>query len=711
MEPTTISRRALLTAAAGTAAAVTLAACGNDNNTAGSDGGGGDDAAAKGSAKTPLAKPGTLNESPMLAELVKAGSLPAIDDRVGPEPYVIPHNWVKKGEYGGSLRMMATKSTDGALAEWWYAHSPVRFLNDGADIGPGWVTKWESNDDASVWTFTLRQGIKWSDGHPVTTDDIMFWWNDMINYKPESGGYTIESAPDECKSGKGTICKLEAKGADTFTMTFDSPAPLTVERMAMWTNGYQGNGPVWIVPAHYAKKFHPKYNKNTPSDWTSEGGFWQKNMSFRQSTEAPTLNPFKLTKYSEGRSLSWERNPYCYEVTKDGDQLPYVDAIQHTIVGDPQVGKVQMGNGQIDLSFGGFNGVALADVATLKKATPKSNLEVLFWDGGDGTASSIFFSQDYIEKDYRDLFGETKFLRALSMAYNREEARKSIYFEQGEVTTGTMSPKAIEFHVNAEGEKVYADWRDSAVKFDPEAAKGLLDEIGLKDKDGDGFREFPDGKKLTLRADQQADTVQEHKSKNAQLVRDWKAIGIRLQINRVPPTSYDANWASGKYMTNCTWGIGDGPNCLLYPQWLLPMEPTRWGPLQGAMYNSKGTPAYTSEQDVDPWKRHPPRRMPEKGGAVEQLWNIYETTKTEPDAMKRHQSVWELIKVHMENGPFVQGTVANVPTLMLRHIDLGNVPLRDNLALGGFTAPWIHPTPAVYDPATFFWKNPDEHNL
>ena len=48
---------------------------------------------------------------------------------------------------------------------------------------------------------------------------------------------------------------------------------------------------------------------------------------------------------------------------------------------------------------------------------------------------------------------------------------------------------------------------------------------------------------------------------------------------------------------------------------------------------------------------------------------------------------------------------------MLRHTDMGNVPLRDNLALGGFTAPWIHPTPAVYDPATFFWNNPDQHNL
>jgi peptide/nickel transport system substrate-binding protein len=297
------------------------------------------------------------------------------------------------------------------------------------------------------------------------------------------------------------------------------------------------------------------------------------------------------------------------------------------------------------------------------------------------------------------------------MGFNRAEAKKSIYFEQGEITTGTMSPKAIEFHVNAEGEKIYADWRDSAVKFDPETSKSMLDELGLKDKDGDGYREFPDGEKLTLRGDQQADTSQENKSKNAQLVRDWKAIGIKFVVNPVPPTSFDPNWAAGKYMANCTWGIGDGPNCLLYPQWLLPMEPTRWAPLQGAMYMAKGTKEYTTEQDVDPWKRHPPRRMPEKGGVVEKLWDIYEKTKTEPDAMKRNQAVWELIKLHIDNGPFVQGTVANYPSLMLRHTDMGNVPLHDNLALGGFTAPWIHPTPAVYDPETFFGNNPDQHTL
>jgi peptide/nickel transport system substrate-binding protein len=709
MERTDLSRRKFLAAAAGSTAVVALAACGNDNKTTGA-GGNGQDAGAKGSAKSPLPKPSKLNEAPMLADQVKAGSLPAVDDRVGPEPYVVPHNWLKQGKYGGALRMQATSSTDGSLGEWWYSHSPLRFLNDGGDVGPGWVTKWEANADASVWTFTLRKGIKWSDGHPVSTDDILFWWDDMINYKPESGGYP-ETAPDECKSGKGTLCKITAKDAGTFVMSFDSPAPLTADRMAMWTNGPMGIGPNWIVPAHYVKNFHPKYNKNAPKDWTAEGGYWQVNCGTRRSTKCPTLAPYKLTKYSEGRSLQWERNPYSYEVTKEGDQLPYIDRIQHTVVSDPQVAKVQMTNGQVDLSFGGFNGLALSDVAVLKRATPKSKLEVLFWDGGDGTASSIFFNQDYIDKKYRDLFGKPEFLKGLSMAFNRDEARKSIYFEQGEITTGTMSPKAIEFRVNAEGEKIYKDWRDDAVTYDPAAAKTLLDGIGLKDKDGDGYREFPDGSKLSLRADQQADTTQEHKSKNAQLVRDWKAVGVKLVINPVPPTSYTDNWINGKYMTNCTWGIGDGPNCLLYPQWLLPMENTRWAPLQGEMYNSKGRPEYTSEADVDPWKRHPPRRMPEKGGVVEQLWNIYEKTKTEPDVMKRTQSVWELVKLHTKHGPFVQGTVCNVPTLMLRHTDIGNVPMHDNLALGGFTAPWIHPTPAVYDPETFFWNNPDEHSV
>ena len=83
------------------------------------------------------------------------------------------------------------------------------------------------------------------------------------------------------------------------------------------------------------------------------------------------------------------------------------------------------------------------------------------------------------------------------------------------------------------------------------------------------------------------------------------------------------------------------------------MEPTRWAPLEGENYNVKRhTAEANTEKDVDPWKRHPPRMVPEKGGPIEKLWRLYDQTKVEPDVMERHQLVWDMIKIHIEHGPF-----------------------------------------------------------
>ena len=92
-----------------------------------------------------------------------------------------------------------------------------------------------------------------------------------------------------------------------------------------------------------------------------------------------------------------------------------------------------------------------------------------------------------------------------------------------------MSPKAIEYHVNDEGKQVYKQWRDSYVKYDPEKAKKMLDELGVVDKDGDGMREMPDGSKLSRPARLPRRRGHEHKKKNDLLERDWKAIGINAR--------------------------------------------------------------------------------------------------------------------------------------------------------------------------------------
>ena len=163
-------------------------------------------------------------------------------------------------------------------------------------------------------------------------------------------------------------------------------------------------------------------------------------------------------------------------------------------------------------------------------------------------------------------------------------------------------------------------------------------------------------------------------------------------------------------MSHTNWEVGDGPNHLVYPQWMVPLENSRWAPLEGAWYQYSGTPKIKQQLNLSPWKRTPPRMPPEKGGPTEQLVKLYNQTKEEPDQLKRTQIVWEMIKVHINDGPFYIGTVANYPQLEIHKNDLKNVPKKENLAQGGFYNPWIHPTPAVYDPEAYYWANPSQHS-
>jgi peptide/nickel transport system substrate-binding protein len=697
----TPTRRHVLLGLGAVAGAAMLVGCGGSDS--GSKAAGGDQSSAVGSATAPLPTPATFNESPLLTAQVDAGKLPKITERIPAKPYVVPHKWLSRGTYGGALRMNVPSNTDYSNAEWFYGYSMLRYLNDGRDLGPGLVEKWESNADSSVWTFTLRSGLKWSDGSPATTKDILFWWKDLV-LNPD---FPMD-VPEECKSGKGTVAKLTATDDQTFVIAFDAPSPLTAERIAMWVNGFGCAGPSWILPSEYCKQFHATYTKGLPKDWATV--LFPARCTYRLYPACPTLSGFRLAKYSEGRSLLWERNPYYYAVTPDGDQLPYIDRMVMTVVADPQVGKLQIIAGRVDISHGAFNQVDLSDVSTLMKSKEKGNYDVLLWDSGSGTGSILFFCQDYEDPKYRKLIKEAKFRQALSLAFNRGEALSAIYFKRGEITTGTASPKAIEYLATDDGKTIYKQWRDSFAAYDVEKAKAMLDDLGLIDTDGDGFREFPDKSKLTIRIDLQADAGSEHKQKDQQLVRDWKAVGINTRINPVPPVGFDDQWKLGKYMAHSNWEASDGPNHLLNPAWLIPLEFSRWAPLQGAMYNAKGTPAYTSEADVDPYKRHPPRVMPDKGGPIEKLWDLYDQSKVEPDAVKRQALVFEIIKVHMKDGPFFQGTVANSPRVVVAHNDLRNIPRRENLALNGYVNTWIHPVPAAYDPEAFYWRNPEEHS-
>jgi peptide/nickel transport system substrate-binding protein len=712
-----LSRRAFLYGSALAAGSATLAACsggssGNDNS--GGSGGGangaptGGQSTAKGSAKKPLAAPKTFSEASALATQSKSGKLPKVADRLPATPYVVPHNWTSRGKYGGQLNMVVFTTTGISNAdscrEFFYGYSLLRYLNDGADVGPGLVEKWTSNADASQWTFHFRKGLKWSDGQPFSTDDVLFWWEDIV-----VPGHYAQVPPEDCRSGKGTLVKMAAVDDVTLRLTFDAPTPLTADHIAAYTNGGIGkNGPIWVLPKHYLKAFHPKYNPKIKTGWDAPGGEWELKSDWLRNPDCPTLLGYKCKSFSQTSGVVLERNPYYWVVTKDGDQLPYIDEIAFDFQQSAQTLKLQVQQGKVDLCIGQFNQIGLADVSTLSQTTKKTGTEILLWNSGSGTGSIFFLNLDYPDSALRKVFNEPKFRQAISYAFNRSAIRRTIYFQTGQETTGTISPQSPEFQVG-DGPKTYKQWRDAYNAHNPGKAKQLLAELGLKDTNGDGYVELPGGKKLTIQLAYSSDISAPEGAKDDQLVADCKAIGLHMVRVPIPPQAFLTDWENGQFMARSNWEVSNVAGILVSPFWLVPIENQRWAPLQGEYYSLAGTPAQRQQLSVNPWKRKPPRLEPEANGPVAQLQKLYDQTKVEPDLMKRTQLVWEMMKVHIQQGPFFMGSVANFPNVNVVKSDLQNVPRKENLAQGGLMNPWGHPTPAVYDPESFYWTDPTKH--
>ncbi|HVX46893.1 MAG TPA: ABC transporter substrate-binding protein [Mycobacteriales bacterium] len=716
-----VSRRHFCYLAATAAGSAVLAACSSrssDSSSAPQNGGPPSSSAAPntsrphiggsaGSATRSLPKPATFQDAPSL----RGKGLPPVEERLPENPYVIPHNWVGRGRYGGVLNTTVLGSTGlmnaGAIYEHFYGFSPVRWLNDGLDIGPGTAEKWSSNADATVWTVQFRKGLKWSDGHPMTVDDVLFWYNDMV--RP---GHDALTVPPDCLSADGTPCEMSRVDDVTLKLTFNAPQPLVPDYLAAQVKGnIAQHAPTWIMPKHYLKQFHPKYNPDVPKDWDAVGGTWEIKADWIRNPECPTLTGYRCASFDNNKGVVLERNPYYYAVTKEGDQLPYIDTWRITLVQDLNVVKLQLQQGKMDYCHGTSTGLDLSDVSTLSKTKKSGNYNILLWNNGTGTGSIFYFNYDYIAKDpkYGKLIRDKRFIRAISHAMDRDTARKSIYFQQGETTTGTMSPNAIEFHTQAEGPKIYAQWRDSYKKHDLAKAKSLLAEMGLKDVNGDGYVEFPDGSKLTIEIPYAADISGIFEAADDLLVANAKAAGIRMVRRPIAPEAWSDQWTSGTLMSHTNDGITDGPNFLVYPQWMIPLEPSRWAPLEGSWNSLTGSPKQQEELGVAPIKRHPPRMAPEKGGPIAKLVDLYNQTKLEPDPMKRHQLCWQMVRVHIEDGPFFLGAVANYPEVSTHNLDLKNVPEAKNLALGGNDGTWVVPSPAAYDPECWFWSDPDQH--
>ncbi|MDE6517875.1 MAG: hypothetical protein K2L18_08525, partial [Acetatifactor sp.] len=216
---------------------VSLAACGQDNNSGNTPSGSGGDASQTQEstpASTPDSTPAStpeesvapvevagFSEAPMLSDLVQAGSLPAVEDRLPVEDDVFVDqadalgNTLEIGTYGGVINLL------GAGGSWGLSRPVlegiIRYNNDGTYYA-NVIKSFEHNDDYTVWTFNLREGMKWSDGDDFNADDITFWYYmcHLTNYDTKKSWAALKETVD----GEDAYANLEKVDDYTVTWTF-----------------------------------------------------------------------------------------------------------------------------------------------------------------------------------------------------------------------------------------------------------------------------------------------------------------------------------------------------------------------------------------------------------------------------------------------------------------------------------------------------------
>ena len=218
--------------------------------------------------------PKKLNEAPALAELVKAGKLPPVEQRIPQEPMVLkPLHEV--GKYGGTWRRGFLGPGDSENGNRVRSADKLLFWDEtGTHIAPSVAKGWETSPDGRRTTLSLRKGMKWSDGTPFTADDFMFWYEDMYQNKD-----LIKSpAPELSVNGKpGKISKVDET---TVQFDFEDPHFLFASQLAGDTQVGGGQSRLQseerelglYAPAHYLKQFLPKYSSVDELEPEGQGG-------------------------------------------------------------------------------------------------------------------------------------------------------------------------------------------------------------------------------------------------------------------------------------------------------------------------------------------------------------------------------------------------------------------------------------------------------
>lgn len=439
-------------------------------------------------------------EAPMLAEQVKAGTLPPLEERLPiPSDVMVEPDVMSLGEYGGSV---TGTSNDGGRWSWgpYVEQSMFRFKQDGSgEVEANVAKNFYPNEDSTVWTIELREGMKWSDGHPFTADDIIFYYDHMSTpaLNPDRSAVPVDapeyypaytSKPYNCyqASVDGVKYWAEFKKVDdyTFTVTFKAPKPdfpvsVAVDNKWMFLPKHfyinyvarkdgVANDPTFPLiteeqALENAKKDFGKQWENY-STMAKEIGYYHWDYAI-----VPQVRSFIAVKdnwNAVGQTYELVRNPYFWKVDSQGRQLPYLDSIKFEIINDGAQIALKQTAGQIDMST-----VAPADYATVVQATQNTHTVIEWttpqWSSNAG-AMTLTLSQTVKDLDKRALFQDIRFREALSIAVDRNLMNATLLNGQSKPAQAAVPEGAAGYD---------PEWTNKWTEYNVDKANSLLDQI------------------------------------------------------------------------------------------------------------------------------------------------------------------------------------------------------------------------------------------
>ena len=659
------SRREFMRISAVTSAGAVIVACG----AAGEPAPAAEPAAAEAVAPAAEAVPmGKYQEAPMLADMVASGALPPVDERLPANPGVLPNAHSTTGNYGGVMR----RGFKGVSDRW----GPTKLQDHGLgwydrdlNVQPRLAESWEINEDASEWTFHLREGAKWSDGEPFTAADFQWWYeNDLLNTD-------ITPSVSSTFKSEGEVMHQEAVDDYTVKYSFAAPNPLFIYSTLRVTRRI-------YLPGHYLRQFHMELTEDPDklqAD-TEAAGFnsWSEYYADRRwwylNPDLPSMGPWTASNELSNELFVMGRNPYFALVDADGQQLPYVDAVHHRLFETNDVFDLRIINGEID--FQGRH-VQLSSFTLYKENEDEGDYAVFLAFAGSHTA--IQLNQTTKNLQLREFFQMRDVRIALSVAVDRVTLNELVF-------DGLLTPR--QYSPLSSSPQYYPDQAYAYIEYDPDRANELLDNAGFSAKNADGQRLWPGtDEPISFVVEGTAQPGSQGEDAILQIIKYYAEVGITATYQGFERSLYEEHWGANE-IEAAFWGGGRTVLPVVAPWTFLgTMIDRPWAAAWGKWRNSG---------DADPNAEEPP-----EGHWIWDIWSIYDQIAVEPNDARRTEMFHQILEIWARELPMI-GFLGESPSLVIvKNGFEGYLP--------GFPMSDTTGDEHLLNTETYYWDNPADH--